>query len=35
LLGAYLTTVLTAGFRLPISFWMFGRAAKVITLQRG
>jgi uncharacterized membrane protein YccF (DUF307 family) len=33
--GAYLTTVLTAGFGLPISFWMFGRAARVITLQRG
>jgi uncharacterized membrane protein YccF (DUF307 family) len=32
--AAYLTTVLTAGFGLPISFWMFGRAAKVITLQR-
>lgn len=35
LLGAYLTTLLTAGFGLPISFWMFGRAAKVITLHRG
>jgi uncharacterized membrane protein YccF (DUF307 family) len=35
LMGAYFTTILTAGFGLPISFWMFGRAARVITLQRG
>lgn len=35
LFAAYMTTLLTAGFGLPISFWMFGRAAKVITLYRG
>lgn len=35
LLGAYALTLLTAGFGLPISFWMFGRAGKVITLYRG
>jgi uncharacterized membrane protein YccF (DUF307 family) len=33
--GAYLITILTAGLGLPVSFWMFGRAAKVITLFRG
>lgn len=35
LLAAYAITVVTAGFAFPISFWMFGRAARVITLQRG
>lgn len=35
LLAAYAITVFTAGFGIPISFWMFGRAARVITLQRG
>lgn len=33
--GAYLITLLTFGIGLPISFWMFARAAKVITLYRG
>jgi uncharacterized membrane protein YccF (DUF307 family) len=32
---AYLITLLTVGLGLPISFWMFARAAKVITLYRG
>jgi uncharacterized membrane protein YccF (DUF307 family) len=32
---AYTITIFTAGLALPISFWMFGRAAKVITLYRG
>jgi uncharacterized membrane protein YccF (DUF307 family) len=35
LLVAYLITLLTFGLGLPISFWMFARAAKVITLYRG
>lgn len=35
LIAAYGLTLFTAGFGLPISFWMFGRAARVITLQRG
>lgn len=35
LLAAYGFIVFTAGLGLPISFWMFGRAAKVITLYRG
>lgn len=35
LLAAYAVTLFTAGFAFPISFWMFGRAARVITLQRG
>lgn len=35
LLVAYLVTLLTFGIGLPISFWMFARAAKVITLYRG
>jgi uncharacterized membrane protein YccF (DUF307 family) len=35
LLGAYVITLVTFGIGLPISFWMFARAAKVITLYRG
>lgn len=35
LLAAYLITLLTFGLGLPISFWMFARAARVITLYRG
>lgn len=35
LLAAYLITLLTVGLGLPISFWMFARAARVITLYRG
>lgn len=35
LLAAYAITIFTAGFGFPISFWMFGRAARVITLYRG
>jgi uncharacterized membrane protein YccF (DUF307 family) len=35
LFAAYTITIFTAGLALPISFWMFGRAAKVITLYRG
>lgn len=34
LLAAYLIALLTFGLGLPISFWMFARAAKVITLYR-
>lgn len=34
LLVAYLVTLLTFGLGLPISFWMFARAARVITLYR-
>lgn len=35
LFAAYTITIFTAGLALPISFWMFGRAAKVVTLYRG
>lgn len=35
LLTAYVITIVTLGFGFPISFWMFGRAARVITLYRG
>ena len=35
LLVAYLVTLLTFGLGLPISFWMFARAARVISLYRG
>jgi uncharacterized membrane protein YccF (DUF307 family) len=35
LVGAYLITLFTFGIGLPFSFWMFARAAKVITLYRG
>ena len=35
LLAAYGITLFTAGLGLPISFWMFGRTARVITLHRG
>lgn len=35
LLAAYGITIVTAGLGSPLSFWMFGRAPKVITLQRG
>lgn len=35
LLTAYLITLLTFGLGLPVSFWMFARAARVITLYRG
>ncbi len=35
LLAAYMITLLTFGLGLPISFWMFDRAARIITLYRG
>ncbi|MCA9858272.1 MAG: YccF domain-containing protein [Thermomicrobiales bacterium] len=34
LLAAYLITICTLGIGLPLSFWMFGRAGKVISLYR-